>query len=103
MTISVWGWGATQISTWGWGSWIYEYIPEIIAEYIDSHAHTCVIDTCGCVTVAEISTSSVVMRLRPCTVPERSHGDPLIRSGDLNHLIRSGGWPQERDPCIDEE
>jgi hypothetical protein len=94
MTISIWGWGATQISTWGWGSWVYEYVPTLLAEYIESHAHSCVIDTCGCITVTELSTSQVVMRLRPCDIPARTRGEVLIRSG---------GWPHEKEPCLDDE
>lgn len=102
MTISVWGWGSTMISTWGWGSWIYEYVPEILAEYVQSHAHSCAIDTTGCITVTELSSSNVVMRLRPCDIPSRERGEVLIRErGEV--LVRSGGWPHESEPCLDDE
>ena len=91
-----------MISTWGWGSWIYEYVPELLAEYIGSTAYSCVIDTCHCIEVTELSTSQVVMRLRPCEVPGRDRGEVLERTRD-EVLIRSSGWPHESDPCLDDE
>lgn len=86
--ISVWGWGATTISIWGWGTPYHEYIPIILAAFIESHAHTCVL-TRDYVEVLVRETGEVVLRLRPEEVPKRGYGEVLsrMREGDL--LVRA--------------
>jgi len=86
--ISVWGWGNTTISTWGWGTPYHEYIPIILATFIESHAHTCVL-TRDYVEVLVRETGDVVLRLRPDQIPQRGYGEVLSRMRDGDILIRT--------------
>jgi len=95
--ISVWGWGATTISIWGWGTPHHEYIPIILAAFIESHAYTCVL-TRDYVEVLVRETGEIALRLRPDQIPQRGYGEVLsrMREGDLLVRARPDQIP-ERD------
>jgi len=88
MTISVWGWGSTTISTWGWGTPYHEYIPAILAAFIESHAYTCVL-TRDYVEILVRETGEVTLRLKPEQIPQRGYGEILSRMSEGDVLIRS--------------
>jgi hypothetical protein len=97
MTISVWGWGSTAISTWGWGASYYEYIPKILASFMESPAYSCVLNR-DYIEVLSRDTGIVVYRVKPEEIPARERGEILQRIA-TNVSERSGGWPWQSEPC----
>jgi hypothetical protein len=87
MTISVWGWGSTTISTWGWGTPYFEYIPKLLAYFIESHAYTCITNR-DYVEIIERRTGEVLLRLLPIEIPNRGYGEVVHRMQDGDMLLR---------------
>jgi len=87
MTIAIWGWGSTTISTWGWGTSYNEYIPIILADFIESSAHICVL-TRNYVDVILRETGEVVLRLKSSQIPNRGYGEILNRMNTGDLLVR---------------
>ena len=88
MTISVWGWGSTTISTWGWGAVFYDYLPEMLAEFVVRYAYTCVL-TRDYLEVLDRESGEVIFRLRPDEIPERGYGEVISRMQEGEVLFRT--------------
>lgn len=88
MTISVWGWGSTTISTWGWGTPYNEYVPILLAAFIESQAHACVLNR-DYVDILTRETGDIVFRVKPSNIPLRGYGEVLSRMNVGDILVRS--------------
>lgn len=88
MTISIWGWGSTTISTWGWGTPYSEYVPVLLAAFIESQAHACVLVR-DYIDVIIRETGDIILRLKSADIPLRGYGEILNRMNVGDILIRS--------------
>jgi len=103
MSISIWGWGSSALTTAGFGYYSTEWIPILLAEYLEnSNVYTCVL-TRDYVEVLLRITGDVVLRVRPDQIPVRERGELMSRIRAEDVLVRSKGWPWQGDVCLDDE
>jgi len=82
MGISTWGFGSCcgAITTWGWGSGPCNLIPDILASFLaDPTCYDCVA-TRSYVEISTRDRSTVLLRIRPDSIPERLLSTILLRA-----------------------